>query len=268
MQKNVIVTAIKGMCVGGTMLVPGVSGGSMAMILGVYDKLVSSVSSFMKHKKQSILFLGTFSIGAAIGMVLFAKPLLSLIERFPMIMLYFFIGAVAGGIPMIYEKASIGKFNFKSILYLVMGIAIVMLLSMVPKEVFNSQGESIVGIIFLVAAGIVAAIALVLPGISVSYMLLLMGMYDKTMKAISEFYLPYLLPIGIGIMIGIILTTRILEKAMTNHPQLTYMIILGFIIGSMIEVFPGVPKGFELIISLVMLYAGYKIIRVVSKIQN
>lgn len=88
-QENMITTVIKGICVGGTMLVPGCSGGSMAMILGIYDRLVSSVSSFMKHKKESLCFLALFCVGGGMGMVLFAKPLLSLMERFEMPMLYF-----------------------------------------------------------------------------------------------------------------------------------------------------------------------------------
>ena len=70
---------LKGICVGGTMLVPGCSGGSMAMILGVYDRLVSSVSSFMKHKKESLFFLTLFCLGGGLGMILFARPMLSLI---------------------------------------------------------------------------------------------------------------------------------------------------------------------------------------------
>ena len=90
---------LKGICVGGTMLVPGCSGGSMAMILGVYDRLVSSVSSFMKHKKESLFFLTLFCLGGGLGMILFARPMLSLMERFEMPMLYFFIGAIAEAFP-------------------------------------------------------------------------------------------------------------------------------------------------------------------------
>lgn len=94
-----LIIALKGLFVGGTMLVPGVSGGSMAMILGIYHELIASISSFLKHKKESLLFLGVFVIGALVGMALFARPLEALIERFPMPTLYFFIGAVVGGVP-------------------------------------------------------------------------------------------------------------------------------------------------------------------------
>ena len=76
------ITALKGMCVGGSMLVPGVSGGSMAMILGIYDRLIEAVSSFFKHVGESLAFLASFGISAVVAMVLFAKPLLQLIERY------------------------------------------------------------------------------------------------------------------------------------------------------------------------------------------
>ena len=104
MEKNMVHTLWKGMFVGSTMLVPGVSGGSMAMILGIYDKLVTAVSSFGKQKGKNLLFLGTFSLGGILGMVLFANPLLYLIEAYPMMMLYFFLGAVAGGIPHVSKS--------------------------------------------------------------------------------------------------------------------------------------------------------------------
>ena len=108
------------------MLVPGVSGGSMAMILGVYNRLVSSVSSFFKHKKESLLFLLTFAVGGGLGMFLFAKPLLSLIEQYPMPMLYFFMGAVAGGIPLIVRESKVKKFSWDLPLYALIGAAVVL----------------------------------------------------------------------------------------------------------------------------------------------
>lgn len=265
MQKNKIITLFKGMFVGGTMLVPGVSGGSMAMLLGVYDKLVSSVSSFMKHKMESLIFLSIFSMGGLLGMVLFAKPLLSLIETYPKPMMYFFIGAVLGGLPLMYKKSQIQTINWKTVLYPLLGLLMVLLFSIIPSEgLYKQTGENWVTFLLLLASGFIAAIALVLPGISVSYMLLLLGMYDKTMTAISTFYLPFLIPLGVGLILGIFLTTRILEQAMEKFPQPTYLIILGFIVGSVIEVFPGFPTGVELLVCIFMTIAGYGIIRLLS----
>lgn len=263
-RKNLF-TVLKGMIVGGTMLVPGVSGGSMAMILGVYDKLVSSVSSFRKHKRESFFFLALFSLGGGLGMLLFANPLLSLIERYPMPMLYFFLGAVAGGVPLIFKQAEIKSFSWKVPLYITVGLLVVALFSILPTGAFQSEMEAgIISFLLLMLAGFIAAVALVLPGISVSYLLLIMGLYDETMRAISDFYLPFLVPLGIGLLLGIVLTTKVLERAMTKHPQPTYLIILGFVIGSMAEVFPGIPTGPELLLSLFMLAAGFCAIRLLS----
>ena len=125
---------LKGICVGGTMLVPGCSGGSMAMILGVYDRLVSSVSSFMKHKKESLFFLTLFCLGGGLGMILFARPLLSLMERFEMPMLYFFIGAIAGSVPMILKKASWEKGGLGKLLFFLAGAAAVGLFALLPPS--------------------------------------------------------------------------------------------------------------------------------------
>ena len=116
-----------------------------------------------------------------------------------------------------------------------------------PKDLFqNAMEPSLFSIVMLFVAGLIAAIALVLPGISLSYMLLLLGMYDETMRAISELYMPYLLPLGIGTIAGILLTTKLLEKAMNRYPQPTYLIILGFMFGSLSELFPGIPTGADL----------------------
>lgn len=91
------------------MLVPGVSGGSMAMILGIYDKLITSVSSFFACKKRNALFLLLFALGGGAGMLLFANPLLYLLQRYPLVLRWFFIGAVAGSTPMMLKKAQIHK---------------------------------------------------------------------------------------------------------------------------------------------------------------
>lgn len=266
MKNNPLVTALKGMVVGGTMLVPGVSGGSMAIILGIYDRLISSVSSFMKHKRKSFLFLMTFALGGGLGMFFLAKPLMGLIERYPMPMLYFFLGAVAGSIPLILRQAEVKKFTWAVPGYILLGVLVLFLLSLLPTGAFDTEIKAgAMSFLLLTAAGLIAAVALVLPGISVSYLLLLMGLYDETMRAIGEFYFPFLIPLGIGLLLGIILTTKILERVMLNYPQPTYLVILGFMIGSMTEVYPGFPQGWECLLCFGAMSVGFLGIYFLSK---
>lgn len=266
MKKEIITTTLKGLWVGGTMTVPGVSGGSMAMILGIYDKLIFSISSFFKHPKESILFLLQFTIGALIGMVLFASPLLKLIHLYPMPVLFFFIGTVAGGIPLILKEAQITKVDLGTAAYPAMGILIVYILSLLPDGLFAGTSlNSISGILMQVLAGFVISTALILPGISVSYMLLVLGMYESVMGAVSSLHFLTLLPLAAGLILGIILTTHILEQAMTRHPQSTYLIILGFILGSLQEVFPGFPSGFWIPLCILTMLSGFFVIFFISK---
>ncbi len=268
-DNNNLSTFIKGLVIGGSMLFPGVSGGSMAMILGIYNRLVFSVSSFSKSKKSNLLFLLVFVVGAGLGMLLFAKPLLSLIETHPKPMLFFILGVVAGGLPMIYKDAKVSSFSFKQCIYILIGLIIVIAFGLIPTGYFSpEESNSLYYTFFLIISGFIAAIALVLPGISVSYLLLLLGLYDKTMNAISSMQLTFLIPLAVGVLLGIIAVTRTLEKAMSNSPQPTYLIIIGFILGSMTTAFPGMPEGIEWLICIPLSVLGFYIIYEVNKLTS
>ena len=244
-KKNRFEIIYKGMLIGSTMLIPGVSGGSMAIILGIYDRLVGAVSSFTKNVKENIVFLLTFAVSAGIGMFLLAKPILVLWEMYPKAMGFFFMGAVAGGIPAIYKEAGIDNIKWRYVAYVLIGFGIAAVMALPGINVMTTATGGQHSALYLFAAGIIAAVALVLPGISVSFLLLFMGLYNELMQAVSEMNLSFLIPMGIGILLGVILVTRALETAMKKYPKITYLTILGFVIGSLIEVFPGMPVGYE-----------------------
>ena len=230
---------LSGFIVGATMMVPGVSGASMAMILGVYDRLIASVSSFRKHPKTSIAFLLSFSVSALAGIFLFSTPLSWLLLNHPVTTRYFFGGAVFGGIPMICKKANGKLVAANSLIYIMIGILSVLLIGLIPIDIDTSwkqDGLKYQAMLFLL--GVPAALALVLPGISVSHMLLMFGLYEKLIVAIKMLEFQFLIPLGLGIGMGIILLTKILEYVMVHFPQVTYFTILGLVLGSAFEIFP------------------------------
>ena len=251
---------IKGMIVGGTMLVPGVSGGSMAIILGIYDRLIRAVGSLPGRLLRNLLFLGIFAAGGGIGMLLFSRPMLYLMDHYQRPALYFFVGAVLGGVPAIGKKAGVEKFGIREVLWVFAGAGMVLLTALAEQQGFLIEHPGDSGW-YLLSVGIFAAAALVLPGISVSYLFLMLGLYDIIIKAIQDIQMQVLMPIGAGLLIGIVLTTRILERAMCRYPGQTYLMILGFVMGAAGTVFPGVPKEAEWITCPVLLAAGYLIIR-------
>ena len=167
---------------------------------------------------------------------------------------------------MICRQAEIKAFSFKIPLYILLGAAIVVGISVIPAGTSGSQSENwFFSAVLLILAGLIAAVALILPGISVSYLLLLLGLYDKTMQAISEFYMPFLIPLAIGLIVGIIAATKLLERAMDRHPQPTYLMILGFILGSIFHIFPGIPSLPQAPVCLLTFAAGFTAIYFLSK---
>lgn len=279
---NHLVVALKGMWIGGTMTVPGVSGGSMAILLGIYDRLIFSISKFTKDIKNNIIFLVEFVLGAGVGLVLFSQFILMLLQKYTMPTSYFFLGAVAGGIPLIIKEANIKKSDFLNkktgkydhytvgkiflyILYAFIGIGFVYLISLIPEGVFVANESGIQNFLIKIAGGVIVAIALVLPGISVSQMLLMLGLYEEVFGSIKNFDILPLIPLGIGLVAGIILSTLAIGKAIEKHPQATYIIVFGFVLGSLPELFPGMPNGSEIFVCLLTAILGFAVIMLIMK---
>ena len=263
---------LKGLCIGGTMTVPGVSGGTMAILLGIYDRLIGAVSGLVPGKRTgsgddeagcadvvggtkgnvcwkeyrktalcSILFLSVFLLGAGLGMLLFAKLISGVLEQ-PVAggyVRFFFLGAVAGGIPLILASAKVKKFSAWLILLPIVGAGLVYGLTFLPEEMFSLESAGGVGAFLLkLAGGIILAIALVLPGVSASQMLYTLGIYEELIACIGDLRVVPLIPLGIGTVLGILLVTKTLDLLMSKYPKQTFLTIFGFILGSLPELFP------------------------------
>lgn len=261
---------LKGLWIGGTMTVPGVSGGTMAILVGIYDRLIGAVSglvptrstdvktsgdgdgassgkrafdwvSYRKKAPASILFLTVFLLGAGLGILAIAKLLSGLLEQ-PVAGSYvrfFFLGAVAGGIPLILASAKVKKFSMWVFLLPIIGAGLVYGLNFLPEGMFSLETAGGVGAFLLkLAGGIILAIALVLPGVSASQMLYTLGIYEELIACVGDLRFVPLIPLGIGTVLGILLVTRTLELLMNRYPKQTFLIIFGFILGSLPELFP------------------------------
>lgn len=224
---------VKGLWIGGTLTVPGVSGGTMAMVLGVYERLIRAVNSLRKGegRRECIRFLLVFGFGGLLGMLALSGVVSRLMSRFPNAMIFFFSGAIAGGIPAILHEMKRSVFEWHHLFYLPVGLGIVFLISMIPQGIFSSSS----GILLQMLGGIIAAVALVLPGISVSHMLYVLGIYESLMTAIAEMKILTLLPFGIGSVVGVLITVGAVERLLACFKTQTYLVILGFVLGSVFE---------------------------------
>ena len=266
-----ILTIIKGFIIGGSMLIPGVSGGTMAMILKLYRRLITSISSFMKHKKESVLFLLQFCIGAGAAWLILSRPMVALNGAFPKQMACFVVGAIVGGIPVIYRETKETKFSIWSLVFLAIVLLSVFGLAPRPRTGLENSGAGLGGVMIQFLAGILGALALILPGISFSSMLYMMGVYDFIWGAVGNRDVVALLPFGLGMIIGILFLTKFLDVAMTRFPHATYMIILGFVIGSIWDILkemPAAPAGVEIPVCIALMAAGFLIIYLLSRTED
>jgi len=259
---EIVRNLIKGVVTGIATLVPGVSGGTMAIILGIYDRLIHSVSSIFEDFKKNFLFLFQVGLGGILGILLFSRLMENAMNTIPYVMQFLFIGIIIGGLPVLYKKSvSVGKGNIADYIFLIIGFAIVLLMSSEPQAIVNlATARGLLSFVFLVFAGVIIAIALVLPGISASFMLLVLGMYSITLNAINTLDIPFLIPLGIGLAAGTFGTAKAIEKLLQKYPRKTYMLIIGFVLGSLVEVFPGIPQGWQLPASVAVFILGFAVI--------
>lgn len=262
-------TIIKAFIIGSTMMVPGLSGGSMAMVLSIYADLINALSDFRKDIKKNLTFLATFCISALVGMFLLAKPILSIIERFPIVSMYFFIGLVVGSIPTIYRSAKVDKLNFKDIAAFLLGLVIVLSIGALPEGLLTFTELNFTQVLIQMVGGFVVAIGFMLPGISLSYLLLVLGLYSYILEHVAALNILPLIPFALGFGLGCILTVKGLKKALEQYPRFSYLMILGFLTGSLVPVYPGLPNTkVEWGLSIVLFIIGVLAIYFLSKIEQ
>ena len=262
---------IKGMVIGVSNVIPGVSGGTMAVVLGIYDKLISAINSFFKDWKKSIFFLIQIGIGAALGIILFSKLITTLLGNYEQPTKFFFIGLILGSFPMLYKRATKGKVNKVNFIWFF--ITLLLMIAMAFVSHGNSNAAIMTTLTFksfisLFAAGFIAAAAMVLPGVSGSLVLLILGLYTTFTTAISDFNIPLLIVIALGVIVGIITMTKIIEALLRKFPQPTYFAICGLILGSIFSVYPGFTFGIAGIISILTFIAGFIITYILGKKES
>lgn len=230
---------LKGLWIGATMTVPGVSGGTMAVVTGIYEALIHAVSGLAKEPRKHFPFLLRFVLGAGTGFLAFAGCITFLLRspRSGEATCFLFCGIVVGGIPLLVQKSGIKQIKLRYILWLICGAAIVLLLSGMPQGTFSAE-EGIAGALRQAAGGFLAAAALILPGISVSHMLYVLGLYETVLGHIYAFQFVELFPLMAGGFIGTFLTAGLLERLLERYTAEVYMIITGFAAGSIVSLMP------------------------------
>lgn len=239
-----IINILKGAVFGIANIIPGVSGGTMAVVMKVFDKIIDILTLDIKKIKENFLFIVFFGIGAVGGLAAAAFALKSLFETHYVPTQMFFTGVIVGSIPLIWRLAVTKEEPMKNIdiIPLVIGIAVAVVPIFVSGSATGSidaNSEVTVGLIILMAVFLfIAAVAMIIPGLSGSMVLMLMGGYPLALSAVTELKLPLLAAMAAGAVIGLVAGGKIISFLLKKFHHVTYLVILGLIIGSLASVFP------------------------------
>ena len=249
---------INGVAFGVTEMVPGVSGSTVAIILGFYYELIEAINNFTKNIKKSLRFLVPLALGMVTGLVAFGSLIHFLLTNYSLPTMAFFIGLIVGIIPLVFEK--VWEPNQKkqgNWLLVLVPIVLLVFISNAKGVTVTNPAEVVAGItasyiLFLFIAGILAAAALIIPGVSGSFVLLLLGVYPVATYSVSNIPVwlgdinntalllntcKVLIPLGLGIITGGLSMARLIEKLLLHYNAVIYSIILGLLLGSVYALF-------------------------------
>lgn len=272
MRKNISLV-IKGFIIGIANIIPGVSGGTLAITLGIYEKLIETIGHFFSNLKENLKFLIPIGVGAGLSIVVLSNIIKYSLKYYKLPTTLFFVGLIVGGLPLLVKKIKEDK-NYKkdysNYVVLVITFVLVAMFAFMKDSGAKVVLEHMMFIDYLklFLVGVVAAGTMVIPGISGSFVLMLLGYYEPIINVISDVTHfnniinngLIILPFGLGIIIGIVVIARIIEYLLSKQPIKTYYGIIGFVCASLIAILmPLFSLTFNIaniLIGLVLMFVG------------
>ncbi|MFA9557183.1 DUF368 domain-containing protein [Evansella sp. AB-rgal1] len=248
----------RGAMMGITELIPGVSSGTIAVILGIYDQLIIAINGVLsKDWKKHLTFLIPLAVGMGLALVGFGRLIGYLLDHFEEPTRFFFLGLILGVLPLLLKQSNAKK-TFKMVHYVTLVIAagIVALMKLLPENHQVIETMTFGDAITLFFAGWIASMFMLLPGISGSLVLLILGAYKTAINAIGTFNIPILLVIGVGVLVGFFVSSRLIKYLLSNYYYVTYAAIIGLVLGSTVVVFPESTSAYQIIPSIFTFIGG------------
>ena len=278
-----------GILMGIANIIPGVSGGTMAVSMGIYDRIIGSITNLFKQFKKSVLTLLPYGIGMAAAIIGLSYFIETFFEKYPMQTGSLFVGLILGGVPILIKKVSNGSsperkndsrgFDVISVVLFLVFFALIIFLQIFGsgKEAKITLSVSIIQMIKLFVIGVIASATMVIPGVSGSMILLILGYYNpiietinSTIKALSPWdfntilhNVAILAPFGVGVLVGIFAIAKVIEFLLSRYEKRTYFAILGLVIASPFAIYMGIGVGIitaaSIIVSVLTFAIGFLI---------
>ena len=265
MKKNIMLI-IKGMFIGLANVIPGVSGGTLMITLGIYEELIETISHFFQNFKKNLKFLLPIAIGLVLAILLFSK----------------IIGISLGGIPVLWKKVNTKKKSVSNWLIFALTFVLITVLTFLKSGdlVVSFNNLTFGGYVILFLVGMLASSTMIIPGISGSFVLMFLGYYKPlidTIRSLTNFSLLghnflILAPFGLGVIIGIILVAKLIEFLLKKYETKTYYGVLGFVLASIIAIiYPLLATSFSIIealVAAVLFIVGFLLAYKMGELEN
>jgi len=268
---------LRGSAIGIANIIPGVSGGTLAVSMGIYDKIINSVTGLFRHFKKSVITLLPYGIGMILGLLGLSFIIEFLFARYPLPTVLLFIGLILGGVPALWQRIKGSKIGAIGILIFVLFFVLLVMLPIIAGEERTDLvlTPDVITIIKLFFVGVIASATMVIPGVSGSMILMSLGYYAPILSSITNFVravldfnisaalaeCALLVPFGIGVLVGIFAIAKLIEFLLARFQTYTYCAVLGLVAASPISIFTAfkmpAPSILILVISPIALIAGF-----------
>lgn len=267
---------LRGMAVGVTEAVPGISGSTVAMILGVYERFIYSLSMLTTRKRRkSLPFLLLFGTGMVIGFIIAIFLVGYLLKTFRAPTLLFFVGIIVGFLPYLWKdtlKISKKRLQMKHYVIIFLSIGMVVISQLLGHTSnMNLTNLSLADYFLLGMIGLAASTALLLPGISGALILTIFGVYEFAMESLIMRNLPVVFAIGTGVLIGVLFSSKFIRYLLLHYQLETYCAMIGLVSGSIFAILYNLDTYFNtqtMIISIISFLAGVISLVVLEKMQD
>lgn len=241
--KDCLILFIKGFILGVANVIPGVSGGTLAVSLGLYERVLECVTTLFKKFKENLTFIMPIALGIGVAILSTSKLVTYALTNFKAQTIFLFVGLIFGGISLIMKKVK-GQKSFFNICVLCIVFIFVLGLNFVKTDTFSISftNMKLIDYVLLALVGFIASSAMVIPGISGSFVLIVFGYYEKIMATISHLTtfknigqdLIIITVFGIGVLLGILFMAKLITKLIEKNEVRTYFAIMGFVLSSIV----------------------------------
>ena len=256
-KRTALLHMLVGLVIGIGGILPGVSGGVMAVSLGIYRPMIDAIANFFKSPKRNLLFLAPIGIGAGLGLLLGSIVLDGVMENHYVQVMYLFLGLVAGGIPSFLREANARGFKPRYLIATLGGALLASGMLFLDQEASGTADAGALRPLEALISGAILSVGTVIPGISTSFILMYLGWYKPAMAAVADMDLVILAFLAIGAVVFALLTIKAARWLFDRFYGYAYYGVLGFLIVSGILIFPGLTYDWGQAVSLLLAAAGF-----------